>query len=258
MCSGNWIVASAGDDISLPERVGSLVSWWLRTGGRLGLVYSNILEVDLRNEAIQERNFITEGRISIGTWGLQERLDGLTPPVHGCAFAYPQSTSDDFGSLHPEVCFEDNVLNWRAELVGGVGVCPATLVRHRNHGGQFTNLHALQGATLRRARLRTLHGSDRASTEQNRLDLESAARRGWIREPLLRIARSYVNRRASHAQRRFLLCHGSWIERFASLIADPSGAVRDLGVLSAVLNLAPVGVQDAALDAIRTLRRRSN
>jgi glycosyltransferase involved in cell wall biosynthesis len=42
-CSGDWIIASAGDDVSLPERTLRLRSHWEADGGRAGLIYSNLL-----------------------------------------------------------------------------------------------------------------------------------------------------------------------------------------------------------------------
>src|SRR5574340_1123723 len=44
LCRGEWIVASAGDDVSLPERTFTLYSHWIAQGKIAGLVYSNIIE----------------------------------------------------------------------------------------------------------------------------------------------------------------------------------------------------------------------
>ena len=44
--SGDFIVESAGDDISLPERTERLVAAWLASGRRAGLVHSEKRDID--------------------------------------------------------------------------------------------------------------------------------------------------------------------------------------------------------------------
>ena len=40
LCRGDWIVASAGDDVSMPERTVRLYGHWAVQGKKAGLVYS--------------------------------------------------------------------------------------------------------------------------------------------------------------------------------------------------------------------------
>ncbi|MEW6406694.1 MAG: glycosyltransferase, partial [Chloroflexota bacterium] len=157
LCRGEWIVASAGDDLSVPERTFTLYSHWAAQGKRASLVYSNILETKENGTLWYARDFRRE--FSRGwaheklSWDYHQRLAQQTPPVHGASFAYPRCIFDDFGPLWDGVVFEDNVLNWRAELCGGVSLCTDYLVRHRNHTGQLTNLYsrqAIEEADMRR------------------------------------------------------------------------------------------------------------
>lgn len=180
LCSGEWIVASAGDDVSVPERTARLYEEWQRDGGRAGLVYSNLIEIREDGSDWYAHDFRKAVHGAPAQWDYKLKLLRLSPPVHGAAFAYPRRTFDDFGPLWDGVVFEDNVLNWRAELTGGVLLCEDYLVRHRNHPGQITNRYSREALIDADNRRRILKWSDVVSRRQNLADAKLALERGQI------------------------------------------------------------------------------
>ncbi|HNY51299.1 MAG TPA: glycosyltransferase [Smithella sp.] len=184
ICTGEWIVASAGDDVSEPARTEKLYSHWLSLGKKPGLVYSNIIEVKEDGSLLCERDFRKEapGEWTKDplSWDYRQRLHFKIPLAHGAAFGYPRRTFDDFGPLWNGIVFEDNVLNWRAELTGGISLCPDYLVRHRNHSGQLTNLYSKEAIKNADERRRILWWSDIQSLKQNISDLNIAFKKGCL------------------------------------------------------------------------------
>lgn len=217
LCRGDWIVASAGDDVSVPERTAKLRACWEADGGRAGLVFSNLVEVDENGVEMHVTDF-GRGRTR---WDYRLHLAQQQPPVHGASFGYPRRIYDEFGPLWAGVVFEDNVLNWRAELTGGVLLCPEALVRHRNHQGQLTNLYspaALQEASERR---RSLQWSNVVTRRQNLHDLRTAFERGWIEAPVYRQAERILSDWLQTEERNYDLYWGHLARRWR-LLLDPS------------------------------------
>ena len=221
---GEWIVASAGDDVSLPERTEVLYALWFEHGSTAGLIYTNITEVKEDGTLWYARDFRKEvpGGCpdALLCWNYHERLSGKFPPVHGAAFAYPKSTFDDLGPLWAGIVFEDDVLNRRAEIRGGILLCNRFLVRHRNHTHQITNTyskHALVNAVPRR---RMLDFSRARSAQQNSIELEMAIERGWV-DPLAREKlRSLITLESKKYCLKFEVLWGSYCQRITLLIKN--------------------------------------
>ena len=123
---GEFIVASAGDDVSRPDRTERLYEAWLRTNPRVSLVYSNIIETDEWGKPLSCRDFAAEKGLSakgpLIQWSLDDHIAGRSASVHGCSFAYRREVFEEFGPLADSVIFEDNVFNWRAEGMSGLAL----------------------------------------------------------------------------------------------------------------------------------------
>ncbi len=231
LCKGEWIVASAGDDVSAPERTQRLYEWWTVHGCKAGLVYSNIIEIDEEGAILYERDFQNEvpggcrGRHL--HWDYRERLEMKTPPVHGAAFAYHRRLFDDFGPLWDGVVFEDGVLNWRAEITGGITLCTDYLVRHRNHSKQLTNLYsktALMDADTRR---RMLKWSKIQIRKQNIYDAELALTKGWLNTDTYYTIKSKLEDILKKAELEFKFNWGSFSERWGILLKHFKTIIRE-------------------------------
>jgi glycosyltransferase involved in cell wall biosynthesis len=222
LCSGQWIVASAGDDVSAPERTATLRNHWEADGRRAGLVCSGYVEMSEGG---------VDGRIQHQTGGLasrqcrydyRTRLRGNEVGVHGATLAYPRRVFDDFGPLWEGVVFEDSVLNWRAELTGGVLVCPAVLVRHRNHPGQITNIYSRRAITDADARRRQLQWSRVVTSRQNMADAQIAMARGWLDTSVFQATEELLTRQSRIAQTDYELLFGALHRRWRLLMHGPA------------------------------------
>lgn len=220
LCTGDWIVASAGDDVSLPQRTSRLRALWEADGNRAGLIYSNLAEMgeDGSNRTVVDfTGELPDGR---RRWDYRQRLAGRHVPVHGAGFAYPRRTFDDFGPLLKGIVFEDNVLNWRAELTGGVLLCPEPLVRHRNHAGQITNLYSRQALLDADRRRRQLQWSNVVTRRQNLVDAQIGFERGWIDGTAYRDATDLLVAQLRAEERDYDLFWGSFGRRWRLLLDD--------------------------------------
>jgi glycosyltransferase involved in cell wall biosynthesis len=224
LCKGEWIVAAAGDDVSLPERTVALYSHWTAQGKTAGLVYSNIIETKEDGTLLYKRDFRKE--VPGGwaqeqlSWDYNARLAQQNPPVHGASFGYPRRTFDDFGPIWHDIFHEDNVLNWRAELRGGVSLCTDYLVYRRNHSGQVTNIYsrqALRGADERR---RMMKWSSVQSSRQNLADAKLARDKGWIEIGVYEAAENMLSEQINREELEYRLHWGSFMERWLILLGN--------------------------------------
>ena len=218
LCSADWIVASAGDDISFPERTTTLRSHWEANGSNAMLIYSNLLEINEDGSdrcVLDFRNEIPDGKLR---WDYLTRLSGKHVAVHGAGFAYPRHIFNNFGPLWEGVVFEDNVLNWRAEVSGGVLLYPEPLVRHRNHAGQITNLYSRQALLDADKRRRALYWSNVITRRQNINDTHTAYKKGLIMADKLQGILEIQNKEFSADERAYQLFWGSLTKRWLLLL----------------------------------------
>lgn len=175
--NGQWIFASAGDDVSVPERVSKCMALALQNP-EIKLIQSWLMEVDstLNPLGINTLACKDEGKGHSPTayfFQLSDRVQGRSYAAHGAAMAYSREIVDEFGPMNPGIVFEDNVVNIRAELLGIAAVIPKALVMHRNHEGQITsmaptiNMDKLEASRAMRLK------SDILTTSLNLVDYES-------------------------------------------------------------------------------------
>jgi len=247
LCHGEWIVASAGDDVSRPNRVEQLFANWIADGQRAALVYSNLVETDEYGADLHARDFRKESTGNECHWNHHARLSGHHPPVHGATFAYPRRTFDQFGPLWDGVVFEDNVLNWRAELTGGVLLCPEFLVRHRNHPGQITNLHSRHALLDADERRRLLSWSNVVSLRQNIADARLALDRGWLRPDEHTAVVEFISTKLRAEEADFALFWGDYGARWKILLGNLPGLLRRKRATQILFAILPRSLYLAAL-----------
>lgn len=172
VCAGEWIVASAGDDVSLPNRVEKVVEE-AKANLDVKLIQTWLNEVD------EKGGFIEINRLGVLAdgcerlfFGIAERLNGVAYAPHGAAMAYSRKIIDKFGPLPSDATFEDNVINIRAEFIGSSLVLPIALVNHRNHTGQATHISIRVSQETQQQRLQKALNSAVITTMQNLADLE--------------------------------------------------------------------------------------
>ena len=223
VCRGQIIIASAGDDWSIPERVERLLDWWSTHVPIAALVYSNLTEVDREGCLLHRCDFrkvhlsTSEEESAVVSWTLREHIDGRSLPVHGASFAYKREVFDSCGPLCPGVIFEDNVFNVRAEVMGGVALCPEALVYHRTHDEQVTNMYSNGDIGKNLDRRRQIKWNEGLTLRQNRKDIGTLSSQGLIEPRLYERAQSWLERRIQTADAEYAIEFGSWPGRVLSL-----------------------------------------
>ncbi|MGI2156629.1 glycosyltransferase [Shewanella baltica] len=143
LVDGELVVASAGDDISAPNRVSRIVEEWL-THGKPALVAHGL-------EEINELGHLFSGSRTVqyriqeqpSQWpqsmALHDYLRNPFPlPYIGAALAYRRDIYMQFGAPAAEPCYEDHLMYFRALLSDGMHYFPQVLVKYRRHANNFT------------------------------------------------------------------------------------------------------------------------
>lgn len=125
IASGDLIVMAAGDDVSAPGRVSSLVDAWLANGKRADCVYSNCFVVNSNGDVIGSKDISFEAEKS-----LQDAVrDGVL--VLGAVAAWTRRLWLSWGGINDRRVSEDSFLSIRAKLGGGLICVPENLVSYR-------------------------------------------------------------------------------------------------------------------------------
>lgn len=145
--TGEFIVVAAGDDVSLPGRVERLVQVWEDSGREIHAMNSDLQQID------------EHGVRGIALSGCGDRADvkledfvAHAATLFGASAAYSRAVFDRFGPLDPFNIFEDQVLPFRAALLGRVVSIPEPLVLWRRLQGS-NSVQFLDRPAQARARL---------------------------------------------------------------------------------------------------------
>jgi glycosyltransferase involved in cell wall biosynthesis len=135
MCSGELLVMASGDDISLKDRVSSLVNYWSLDGRPSGMLISKSEVIDSNSIS---KGQILESKINFNKMSLKDAIkSGMTGTVGGT----PAVTTDIFNYFGPipnETLFEDRVLAFRSYIYGKILYCPIVLVKYRIHNNNLS------------------------------------------------------------------------------------------------------------------------
>jgi glycosyltransferase involved in cell wall biosynthesis len=112
--TGDLIITAAGDDISLPHRVGRIVECWIDKNKEPDLITSNLIEMTLNGDISSEINVS-----NLADWKTPESWVKKRPYVVGAAHAFTPRLHRKFGNFVPNLVYEDQVMTFRATLMGG-------------------------------------------------------------------------------------------------------------------------------------------
>lgn len=132
---GELLVASAGDDVSLPERTGQLAGRWLASNREAKSLFSNGRIIN--SDGQFQRLYWDAGTPTI-PWSLEEVLARRDCGLFGFSHAFSSELFRVFGPLNSSVVYEDRVLPLRAMLLGRIEYLPLPLVNYRLHDGNFS------------------------------------------------------------------------------------------------------------------------
>lgn len=126
LSSGELIVAAAGDDISLPDRVDEVVNTWNTEGRPVCVIYSDVDQINKMGGYIATNK-------SVEVPFIHPLLGATHPGIIGCTECWHRDLFNYFGPFMPGLVNEDNALMFRAELIGKILHVPRVLVKHRMH-----------------------------------------------------------------------------------------------------------------------------
>jgi glycosyltransferase involved in cell wall biosynthesis len=126
--TGELLVTAAGDDISLPHRVQTLVAAWAATGRRAELVSSHyeLMDADGTPGAVVRTDDLA--LVTLEGWCRRR------PFTVGATHAFTRRMMARFGPFIDHVWYEDANMALRAVLAGGAVTVPEPLVRYRRGG----------------------------------------------------------------------------------------------------------------------------
>ncbi len=151
---GELIFITAGDDVSLSERVSTVVTHWLQRNCQPDLIAAYLNDIDLQN------NFHGVITISnLAAYGSLEDWSRMGPPhVIGAAQAWTRRLFDRFGGIPSGVVGEDMVMAFRAISTGSAITIPIPLVNYRR-GGITSNRRSLSTKEVIKGLTRKLKSS---------------------------------------------------------------------------------------------------
>ena len=177
-CTGDIIVAAAGDDVSEPSRL-RLTAEIFAADPTAQAVVTNCQKIDAEGRLLgHPSNWHKAGRY---VYGLETRDIYARSPVCGASAAYRASLFRDFGPMQPGTHGEDNCFWVRALLRGAVYYDQRPLVRWRQHGANLSN-YSEGGFTTPESRQRHLRWmrAHEQMTPQWERDITLAVERGWV------------------------------------------------------------------------------
>ncbi len=125
IASGDLLVAAAGDDIALPGRTRRLVAEWEATGRKADLLCSAYYGMSELGELQGEKSGLPVGPLAL------ETVARYGHGVVGATEAWTRRLWNRFGDLPAGTVNEDQVLTFRALLLGGILYVDEPLVQYR-------------------------------------------------------------------------------------------------------------------------------
>ncbi len=128
-CSGEFIFAAAGDDISLPNRCEIVMQEWLRLDKKPGLIATDAFDMSLQGEILGvKKTSILQSYSGIKDW------ISRPPYFFGSSHSWSRIFLDKFPPLNSNLFAEDHLMIFRAIISDGALTISVPLVKHRRGG----------------------------------------------------------------------------------------------------------------------------
>lgn len=158
LCSGEFIVYAAGDDISAPERVVRTMDLFANGDGKVLIVHSSVIEI---NSYGKEMGYVDPPIVKKNLAG--NALLSKYSIIIGATCAWHRSLWDTFGFLRYPALYEDLVMASRAQMMGGASAFAFSaepLVLYRigsgiSQGGRNKPTNPIERQAFELKRLRT-------------------------------------------------------------------------------------------------------
>lgn len=177
-CTGDIIVAAAGDDVSEPSRLRATAEIFAADPS-VQAVVTACQKIDAAGALMGPPSLRHRGgryAYEAGSRDLYSRS-----PVCGASAAYRAALFRDFGPMQPGSHGEDNCFWVRALLRGAVYYDRRPLVRWRQHGANLSNYSegGFASAESRQRHLRWMRAHEQMTPQWER-DIRLAVERGWV------------------------------------------------------------------------------
>ena len=140
LAAGEIIVWNDGDDISLPNRVQRIVDFFGEQGPQTMMVWSRHEPIDSDGKVLGKyKNFKKDARKKART--LADVRRRIRIPF-GAVTAWRRVVSDSFSPIPSAFGGWDNIIAFRALLIGKIAPLPEVLVQYRTHNASTTNAPA--------------------------------------------------------------------------------------------------------------------
>jgi glycosyltransferase involved in cell wall biosynthesis len=150
IATGDWIIVSAGDDVSLPHRVETLMSY---AGDQVGAIHHEVIAIDQHSNILPEYELSTTGAVIPEAEGYEEAIL-KNKCLKGATMCLNRKMLLQYGPMNQEVVNEDNILAYRARHFGTVLYIDDALMKYRLHENAYGG--KLQGNTIGKFRERIL------------------------------------------------------------------------------------------------------
>lgn len=160
LASGDLIIVAAGDDISAPDRVQTIVDYWLAHDKAPLLMASHLMDMDesgVVHDSIEVQD--------LSTWQSMDDWMRLRPSVIGAGHAWSKQLFEQFGPFPTAALFEDQVAVFRAILLGRAHTIPKPLVMYRRGGVSSTQHQELMSESELRKRWRKIKDAHAVHTQ---------------------------------------------------------------------------------------------
>lgn len=137
IANGDWIIVSAGDDVSLPHRVQRLMEI---ANPSVGAIHHNNIPIDeFSNEIPLKKEFLPN--IELFNKNSVDELIRHNEWLKGATMCLNKQMLLKYGPINPDVVNEDNVLAYRAQHFGQIIYLNERLIKYRVHKSSVTMQH---------------------------------------------------------------------------------------------------------------------
>jgi glycosyltransferase involved in cell wall biosynthesis len=142
MAAGELVVFAAGDDISLPRRVETLLTEWILAGKPSG-IGSGLSNIDEQGKPFGPSTWAFKLSAALNNATRLQMLNLFArSPEHtvlGCTAGWSKETWNKFGGLPETIVNEDSALTFRSLLDRGIHINLEPLVLYRTHACNIWN-----------------------------------------------------------------------------------------------------------------------
>jgi glycosyltransferase involved in cell wall biosynthesis len=219
---GEWFFIAAGDDISKSNRVSRVMEIVKNTPNiKLVQTYLDVIDANGISKGIERFSIDSEEAKEVdelSPWQIYDRLLGQSPKTHGACFCYSAEIFKFFGPLPKDGIYEDNIINWRAELLGNAVLLREPLVSYRSHDQQITHSGVTDTLEFFDSR-RILRLADALlTTKANLKDFQKIRRLPLHSRNTIKLIEKYLGKRKKYFEARLNSITKTWPGRIFFLV----------------------------------------